>query len=59
LACIIAFTPAAITVALETPGSPRVTRALALLIDEINHTPPVIPGDHRPITYRLATNRVI
>jgi len=25
-----------------------------MLIDEINHTPPVIPGDTRPITYRIA-----
>jgi hypothetical protein len=49
----ITFTPATITVDLETPGTPRVTRALALLIDEINHTPPAIPGDQRPITYQL------
>jgi len=54
LAGIIDFTPHAITVTLETPGQPRVARALALLIDEISHTPPVIPGDNRPITYRLA-----
>src|SRR6266581_3996722 len=50
----IPFTPAAITVALEPPGQPRIARALAMLIDEINHTPPVIPGDNRPITYRIA-----
>ena len=50
----ITFTPAAITVTLEPPGQPRVARALAMLIDEINHTPPVIPGDNRPITYRVA-----
>ena len=55
LAGIITFTPAAITVTLEPPGTPRVTRALALLIDEINNTPPVIPGDNRPITYRITT----
>ena len=54
LAGIIDFTPHAITVTLEDPGQPRVARALALLIDEISHTPPVIPGDNRPITYRLA-----
>jgi hypothetical protein len=53
LAGTITFTPAAITVALEPPGEPRVARALALLIDEINHTPPAIPGDNRPITYRI------
>jgi hypothetical protein len=54
LAGTIGFTPAAITVTLEPPGQPRVARALAMLIDEINHTPPVIPGDNRPITYRIA-----
>ena len=53
LAGTITFTPAAITVALEPPGEPRVARALAMLIDEINHTPPVIPGGNRPITYRI------
>ena len=36
------------------PGAPRVTRALTLLIDEINATPPAMPGDRRPITYQLA-----
>ena len=54
LAGTIAFTPAAITVILETPGQPRTARALAMVIDEINHTPPAIPGDNRPITYRIA-----
>ena len=54
LAGTIAFTPAAITVILETPGQPRIARALAMIIDEINHTPPAIPGDNRPITYRIA-----
>ena len=54
LAGTIAFTPAAITVILETPGQPRIARALAMVIDEINHTPPAIAGDNRPITYRIA-----
>jgi hypothetical protein len=54
LAGTIAFTPAAITVILETPGQPRIARALAMIIDEISHTPPAIPGDNRPITYRIA-----
>ena len=40
--------------ALEPPGAPRVARALALLIEEINATPPAMPGDSRPITYHLA-----
>ena len=55
LAGTIDSTPAAITVTLEPPGAPRVTRALALLIGEINATPPAMPGDPRPITYQLAT----
>ncbi len=38
----------------RNPGPPRIARALALLIEEINHTPPAIPGDQRPITYQLA-----
>ena len=35
----IAFTTAAVTVTLVQPRSPRISRALALLIHEINHTP--------------------
>jgi hypothetical protein len=54
LAGTITWTPAAITVQLDQPGSARVTRALALLIDEINATPPAMPGDSRPITCHLA-----
>ena len=54
LAGTISYTPAAITVTLEPPGTPRVARALALLLDEINAQPPSIPGDNRPITYRIA-----
>ena len=54
LAGVIAYAPAVITVRLDPPDSPRVARALALLLDEINATPPSMPGDPRPITYRLA-----
>ena len=54
LAGTITYAPAAITVQLDPPGAPRVARALALLIDEINATPPAMPGDPRPITYKLA-----
>jgi hypothetical protein len=53
LAGTITYTPAAITVELQQPGSPRVTRALTLLLDEISQHPPSLPGDTRPITYRL------
>ena len=54
LAGDITYTPAAITVRLDQPGAPRVAHALELLLDEINATPPAMPGDARPITYRLA-----
>ena len=53
LAGTITYTPDRITVELHRPGAPRVARALALLIDEINHTPPAMPGDTRPITYQI------
>ena len=53
LAGTITWTPAAITVQLDQPGSARIARALALLIQEINATPPAMPGDSRPITYHL------
>ncbi len=54
LAGTITYTPQAITVEIQRPGTPRVARALTLLIDEINATPPAMPGDTRPITYQLA-----
>jgi transposase len=59
LAGTITFTPDAITVDLERPRSRRIALALALLIDEISHTPPAMPGDHRPITYQLTAYRDI
>jgi hypothetical protein len=42
-------------VTLDPPAAPRIARALALLLDEINATPPRMPGDTRPIIYRFAT----
>ena len=59
LAGTITWTPDAITVQLDQPGSARVTRALALLIEEINATPPAMPGDSRPITCHLAPRPAI
>jgi transposase len=56
---VITFTPQAITVSLQQPPEPRVTRALAPLIDQVNATPPRIPGDTRPITYQLTANPTI
>src|SRR5207342_931103 len=53
LAGIITYTPQTITVVLDRPATPRLTRALRLLLDEINTSPPRLPGDPRPITYRI------
>ncbi|MGH3812074.1 MAG: putative transposase, partial [Pseudonocardiaceae bacterium] len=51
----ITYTTKTITVTLDTPTTPKITRALRLLLDELNTTPPDIPGDHRPITYKIKT----
>ena len=59
LAGTITWTPAAITVALQPPASPRVRQALALLIAQINQDPPAMPGDHRPITYQITANQSV
>ncbi|WP_298446281.1 hypothetical protein, partial [Ferrimicrobium sp.] len=49
----ISFGRRGITVHLDRPDQPRLRRALALLIEEINNEPPHLPGDGRPITYVL------
>jgi transposase len=49
----ITYTTNTITVTLDRPPTPRLTHTLRLLLDEINTTPPRLPGDTRPITYRL------
>jgi hypothetical protein len=54
LAGTITYTTTAITVTLGNPDAPNMTRALQLLLDEINATPPTMPGDTRPITHQLA-----
>jgi len=56
---IITSTLDTITVTLQQPAEPRVARALALLIDQINATPPAMPGDTRPITYQLTASPAI
>ena len=58
LAGTITRTPAAITVTLEQPASRRVSRALELLLDEINANPPAMPGDTRPMTYQITPHRI-
>jgi hypothetical protein len=56
---LITFTPETITVTLQQPAEPRVARALALLIDQINAVPPRMQGDTRPITYQLTASPAI
>jgi transposase len=53
LAGVITYTPDAITVQLDLPRAPRVARALTMLIEQVNNEPPIMPGDTRPVTYRL------
>jgi hypothetical protein len=50
------YTPTNITVTIQQPHAPRIARALTLLIDQLNHTPPKLAGDHRQITYQTTTN---
>jgi transposase len=56
---IITFSPETITVTLQRPAEPRIARALTLLTDQINAVPPQLPGDTRPITYKLTANPAI
>ena len=49
----ITYTTANVHIKLDRPATSRLARALALLLDEINTTPPHIPGDPRPIIYTL------
>ena len=59
LAGTITYPPKNITVTLDRPGQPRVARALALLLAEINTSPPALPGDGRPITYTLRQSQCL
>lgn len=49
----IAFEHRRIVVTLGRPGSPRIARALSLLVDELNTEPAHLLGDRRPITYGI------
>jgi Transposase protein len=49
----ITYTADQITVTLDRHHAPRINRALACLLEEINNTPPHMPGDPRPITYQI------
>lgn len=43
-----------VSVTIDRPDQPRVARALVLLAEELNATAARIPGDTRPITYRIS-----
>ena len=49
----VTYTTTAITVTLDRPDTPRIARALHHLTQELNNTPPRIPGDPRPLTYQV------
>ena len=49
----IEYTRTQIIITLDRPDSPRVARALQLLTEELNAEPTRLPGDHRPLTYRV------
>ena len=53
LAGTITYTTNSITVELDRPASPKIARALSLLVEQLNNTPPRLPGDPRPITYTI------
>jgi hypothetical protein len=49
----ITYTENTIIVALDRPNSPKIARASALLIEQLNTDHPRLPGDPRPITYTI------
>jgi transposase len=49
----ITYTDATVHIGLHRPNTPRLARALTLLLDEINQIDTRIPGDPRPLTYTL------
>jgi transposase len=51
----IDYTTKTITVTLDRPDTPRIARALHLLTEELNATPPRLPGDRRTLTYQIRT----
>lgn len=50
----IAYRTSDVTVTIARPDQPRVARAVELLAEELNADPARIPGDNRPITYRIS-----
>jgi len=54
----VTYTDTDITITLDRPDTPRVARALTLLVDELNTTPPRLPGDPRHLTYQITGAQV-
>jgi hypothetical protein len=54
---VIDYTPDTIMVTIDRPDTPRLARALTHLAEELNTTPPRLPGDPRPITYRITETK--
>ena len=49
----ITYHSSTVHIELDRPATPRLTRALTLLLDEINTVAPHLPGDPRPLTYTI------
>ena len=50
---VVHYRQDSIHVELDPPDSPRISRALRLLLDELTTTQAHIPGDRRPLSYTL------
>jgi transposase len=54
----VTYAKHSVTVVLDEPDSPRVRRSLRLLAEELSTHQACIPGDNRPITYRVGGGQV-
>ncbi len=52
------YTTTHITVTLDRPDSPRIARSLQHLTDELNNLTAHLPGDPRPLTYKISGPRL-
>ena len=50
----IDYNPTVITITLDRPDTPRVARSLELLAEELTNLAAHLPGDPRPLSYRVA-----
>ena len=54
----IDYNPTVITITLDRPDTPRVARSLELLAEELTNLAAHLPGDPRPLSYRVARSAV-